>query len=227
LCLQKAFELAMAREIQGVVAAPMNKEAFHLAGYQYHDELAYLVDLTESSRSFMVGAMDWVWTVSVTQHIAFREIADLITKDRVLRYVEHMHDILKKAKGADPKIAVAALNVHGGEGGLFGREEIEEIGPAVQEARQQGIDAQGPFPADTLFVRARDEGFDGVVCMYHDQANIARKLQGTRKGATLFIGLPVVCGTTAHGTAFDKAGKGISDPGSLADALRYTVMLSQ
>jgi 4-hydroxy-L-threonine phosphate dehydrogenase PdxA len=226
LCLRKASELAMAQQIHGMVSAPMNKEAFHLAGYDYLDERAYLADLTGSHDSFIAGAMDWVWTVAVAEHVAFRDIADLINKDRVLSYIGHMHHILTTTGSTDPRIAVAALNVHGGEGGLFGWEEIKEIGPAIQEAREKGIDAQGPFPADTVFVRAREEGFGGVVCMYHDQANIARKLQGTRKGATLFIGLPVVCGTTAHGTAFDKAGRGISDPDSLADALRYTVMLS-
>jgi 4-hydroxy-L-threonine phosphate dehydrogenase PdxA len=226
LCLEKASELAMAREIQGIVSAPMNKEAFHLAGYDYLDEREYLADLTGSHDSFIAGAMGWVWTVAVAEHIAFRDIADLIKKDRVLTYIGHMRDILERTGSADPKIAVAALNVHGGEGGLFGREEIEEIRPAIEEARGQGMDAQGPFPADTVFLTAREEHFGGVVCMYHDQANIARKLQGTRNGATLFFGLPVVCGTTAHGTAFDKAGKGICEPDSLADALRYTVMLS-
>jgi 4-hydroxy-L-threonine phosphate dehydrogenase PdxA len=226
LCLTTAFQLALQQKVDGVVAAPMNKEAFHLAGYDYQDELAYLAELTDSSNCFMVGAMEWVWTVPVTEHIAFREIADLITKERVLGYIKNLHSILKKVKGPIPRLAVAALNVHGGEGGLFGYEEIKEIGPAVLEARDQGIDVQGPLPADTIFVRAREEGLDGVVCMYHDQANIVRKLEGSRRGATLFIGLPVACGTTAHGTAFDKAGKGIADPGSLADALRYTVSLS-
>jgi 4-hydroxythreonine-4-phosphate dehydrogenase len=225
-CLREAYRWAMAGEVQGVVLAPMNKEAFHLAGYNYLDELAYLADFTESADTFMVGAMDWVWTVPVTEHIAFRDIADLITKDRVLRYIDRMHTILSRIREREPKIGVAALNVHGGEGGLFGWEEIREIGPAVEEARQRGIDARGPFPADTVFVRAREEALDGVVCMYHDQANIVRKLQGTRRGATLFIGLPVVCGTTAHGTAFDRAGKGIADPGSLEDALRYVITLS-
>jgi len=225
-CLGKAYELALAGEIHGVVAAPMNKEAFHLAGYEHLDELAYLADLTGRRDAFMVGAMEWVWTIPVTEHVAFLAIPDPITKERVLRYIGHLHSILRRVKGGEPRIGVAALNVHGGEGGLFGREEMDEIGPAVQEARARGINAQEPFPADTVFVRAREEGFDGVVCMYHDQANIVRKLQGTRRGATLFIGLPVVCGTTAHGTAFDKAGQGICDPGSLEDALRYTVKLA-
>ncbi len=226
LCLQKAFEMAMDGEVQGVVSAPLNKEAFHLAGYQYRDELAYLADLTGSPETFILGVMGSVWTVAVTEHISFREIVDLIKQDRVRWCIGKLHDALKKAGFADPRIAVAALNVHAGEGGLFGREEIDEITPAIYAAREQGINVEGPVPADMVFVRALAGDFDGVVCMYHDQANIARKLQPKCKGATLFMGLPVVCGTTAHGTAFDKAGKGISDPGSLEAALKYTVRLS-
>lgn len=226
LCLRKAFELAMAGEVHGVVSAPMNKEAFHLAGYDYMDELAYLADFTGSPDAFIMGVMGSLWTVAVTEHVPFREIADLITKDRVLRYIERMHEALMRVGIEHPRIAVAALNVHAGEGGLFGQEEIDEIGPAIEEAQQRGIDAQGPFPADTVFLTAMDQGYNGVVCMYHDQANIARKLLARRSGATLFMGLPVVCGTTAHGTAFDIAGRGIADPGSLAMALKYTARLS-
>jgi len=226
LCLEKAFGMAMSNEVQGVVSAPLSKEAFHQAGYQYVDELAYLADLTRSQEPFILGVMDSIWTVAVTAHIPFRDIVGLIKKGRVLGYIVKMHSVLKKVGLTDPRIAVAALNVHAGEGGLFGREEIDEIEPAIQEARQQGIDVQGPVPADMVFVRALEGDFDGVVCMYHDQANIARKLQPKQKGATLYIGLPVVCGTTAHGTAFDKAGQGIADPGSLEAALKYTVMLS-
>ncbi len=226
LCLRKAFELAMAGEVHGVISAPLNKEAFHLAGYDYMDELAYLADFTGSADAFILGVVDSLWTVAVTEHVPFRQIAGLITKDRVLRYIERMHEALVRVGIKHPRIAVAALNVHAGEGGLFGREEIDEIGPAIEEAQRRGIDAQGPFPADTLFLTAMDQGYDGVVCMYHDQANIARKLLARRSGATLFMGLPVVCGTTAHGTAFDIAGRGIAEPGSLAMALKYTARLS-
>jgi len=226
LCLKTAFEMALDGEVHGVVSAPLNKEAFHLAGYQYVDELAYLADLTRSPEPYILGVMGSVWTVSVTEHVPFRDIADLIKKERVARYIGHMHDSLRKAGITDPRIAVAALNVHAADGGLFGRKEIDEIGPAIQEARKQEINAQGPFPADTVFARALDGEFDGVVGMYHDQPNIPRKLQPLSKRVTLFMGLPLVCGTTAHGTAFDKAGKGIADPGGLQAALRYTVMFS-
>jgi 4-hydroxythreonine-4-phosphate dehydrogenase len=227
LCLRQAFEVAMAGHVDGVVSAPLNKEAFHLAGYDYLDDLGYLADLTGSEHTYMMGVMAGrIWTVSITEHIPFREIAGAVTHARVRWYIVEMNDVLRRAGIATPRIAVAALNVHGGEGGLFGREEIEEIGPAIADAREREVDVQGPVPADTVFVRALEGEFDGVVCMYHDQANIARKLQPMESRCTLYMGLPVPCGTTTHGTAFDKAGQGVADPGSLRAALRYTVMLA-
>ena len=229
LCLQEAFALAGDGQVQGVVSAPLNKEAFHLAGYPHTDDLSYLADLTHSQGTFILGAISGakgsIWTIAVTEHVPFRDIVDLIKKERILWAIGRMHEVLTKVGIREPRIGVAALNVHAGEGGLFGREEIDEIGPAIQAARGQGIEAEGPVPADMIFVRALGGDFDGVVCMYHDQATIARKLQPKEQGATLYMGLPVICGTTAHGTAFDKAGKGIADPGSLGAALRYTVRL--
>lgn len=225
-CLREAFSLAMAGRVAGVVSAPLNKEAFHLAGYDYLDDLAYLADLTQSGHAYMMGVMaDRIWTVSITEHIPFRAIAHSVTRARVGWYIVEMNDVLRRAGMPTPRLAVAALNVHGGEGGRFGREEIEEIGPAIEDARARGVDVHGPVPADTVFVRALEGEFDGVVCMYHDQANIARKLQPMDSRCTLYMGLPVPCGTTTHGTAFDKAGRGIADPGSLRSALLYTVRL--
>jgi 4-hydroxythreonine-4-phosphate dehydrogenase len=226
-CLREAIELAVRGEVQGVVSAPMNKEAFHMAGFPYLDEVAYLADLTGSSDPFILGVMGRIMTITVTEHIAFKDILGRIKKERILWCIRRMHETLRTVDEGLSRIAVAALNVHGGEGGLFGCEEIDEIGPAIREAREQGIDVQGPVPADIVFVRALEGDFDGVVCMYHDQANIARKLQPKEEGATLFMGLPVPCGTTAHGTAFDKAGQGIAHPGSLEAALKYTVMLAR
>jgi len=226
LCLRTAFELAMDGRVQGIVSAPLNKEAFHRAGYAHRDELSYAAELTHSSETCIMGVMRSTWTVAVTEHIPFREILNGITKDRVLWHIQKMNEVLLRAGTPRPRIAVAALNVHGGEGGLFGREEIDEIGPAIQAARERGIEVQGPVPADAVFVRALAGLSDGVVCMYHDQANIARKLQPKSESATIFIGLPVPCGTTAHGTAFDIAGQGIADPGSLQAALRYTARLA-
>jgi 4-hydroxythreonine-4-phosphate dehydrogenase len=226
-CLGAAYDLAMEGRAAGVVSAPLNKEAFHLAGYDYADELAFLAERTGSTNYYMMGVVRSVWTMALAEHVSFRAIADLVKREDIRWRVLAMDRILKQAGIEKPRLAVAALNVHAGEGGLFGREEIDEIEPAVRDARAAGVHVEGPVPADMVFVRAFEGDFHGVVCMYHDQANIARKLQPKSEGATLFMGLPVVCGTTAHGTAFDKAGLGMADPGSLAAALDYTTRLSR
>lgn len=226
LCIREAFELALEGEVQGVVSTPINKEAFHKAGYNYKDELQYMADITDSQNTFMFGVASSVWTTMVTEHIPFRKIVDFVTKENILQYINQIQKVLKQVGFSEPSIAVAALNVHAGEGGLFGMEEIDEIKPAIQKARELGVKVEGPVPADIVFVRALENDFNGIVYMYHDQANIARKLQPKDKSCTLYMGLPVPCGTTAHGTAFDKAGQGVSNPGSLSLALEYTALLS-
>ncbi len=226
VCIEKAFRLAMENKVHGVISTTLNKEAFHNAGYDYLDELAYMAEITNSKDTTVMGVIDQFWTIPVTEHLPFREIADRITRNRVLKCIEFLNDALRRVGKQKPRLAVAALNVHAGEGGLFGNEEMEEISPAIEIARSNGIIAAGPFPADTIFVTVLNEKYDGVVCMYHDQANIPRKLLATRTGVTLFMGLPVPCATTAHGTAFDIAGKGVADPGSLANGLKYTAMLA-
>jgi len=226
LCLTTGMELGQAGQVHGMVAAPMSKEAFHLAGYNYMDELAYLAGLTRSRDTFTAGLVGRFWTASVTEHIAFRDIAGLITRPRVLAAIRRLDALLRGVGRSNAKIAVAALNPHGGEGGMLGDEENAEISPAIRDAWALGIDARGPFPADTLFIRAAAEGFDAVLCLYHDQANIARKLLATWDGATIFAGLPIYCATTAHGTAFDKAGQGVAEPGSLRTALNCVAALA-
>ena len=224
--LALAYELAQAGSVQGVVMAPMNKESFRAAGYDYYDELQFLGEITASEEPFILGAAGPVWAVAVTEHIPFKDIAPLITRERVLRYINHLQGVLVKLGYTAPRIAVAALNPHAGEGGLFGSEEIDEIAPAVRDAVRDDIRAEGPVPADIVFKRALEGDFDGVVCMYHDQMNIARKLQPRGDIATLWMGLPVIGATTAHGTAFDIAGQGIADPGSLRAALDYAIRLA-
>ena len=225
--LALAYELALQGRVQGVVMAPMNKESFRAAGYDYYDELQFLGEITGSAEPFILGAAGPVWAVAVTEHIPFKEIAPLITRERVRRYIAHLQDVLVKLGYAEPRIAVAALNPHAGEGGLFGSEEIDEIAPAVRDALRDDIRVEGPVPADIVFKRALDGDFDGVVFMYHDQMNIARKLQSRGDIATLWMGLPVIGATTAHGTAFDIAGQGIADPGSLRAALGYAIKLAR
>lgn len=226
-CLQLAAEFAADGKIHGVVSTPLNKEAFHLAGFAYRDELAFLAELTKSPSTSIVGVMKNLWTITVTEHIALKDVAAQITKENVLQVIRFFHQLLVHRGKPQPKMAVAALNPHAGDGGLMGREEIDAIRPAIDTAKAAGLDATGPLPADTIFPLALQESFDGVVCMYHDQANIARKLQPKEESATLFMGLPFACGTTAHGTAFDKAGLGVSDPGSLELALRCVIQLAQ
>jgi 4-hydroxythreonine-4-phosphate dehydrogenase len=226
-CLREAYRLAMDGRVDGVVSAPLNKESFHMAGYDYADELAYLADWTDSPAAAIMGVMkDRIWTIAVAEHIPFSEIVNAVKKEPILDCIRQMSDALLRVGVQAPRIAVAALNVHAGEGGLYGREEISEIAPAIEAARALGLDVTGPVPADMVFPKALAGDFDGVVCMYHDQANIARKLQPMSEGATIFTGLVVPCGTTAHGTAFDKAGLGIADPGSLWAALKYSSRLA-
>jgi 4-hydroxythreonine-4-phosphate dehydrogenase len=225
-CLRKSFELAADGSVNGVVWAPINKQAFQLAGYDYPDELAFLAELTGSAEPALFGAFDGLWTACVTLHISLQEVPPAITQARVLQTIRSLERALRQAGVAAPAIAVAGLNPHAGEGGKLGHEELDEIAPAVEQACVAGIDAHGPFAADTVFPRAIAERMHGVVCMYHDQANIARKLQGPRDGATIVLGLPVPCATTAHGTAFDRVGAGTASAGSLQAAVRYVAALA-
>ena len=224
--LALAYALALEAGVDGVVMAPMNKESFRAAGYDYFDELQFLGELTGSAEPFILGAAGPVWAVAVTEHIPFKDIVSQLSVERVSCYIAHLHGVLRKLGYASARIACAALNPHAGEGGLFGREEIDIIAPAIAEAQRSDIDVCGPVPADIVFKRALQGDFDGVVCMYHDQMNIARKLQPRADIATLWMGLPVIGATTAHGTAFDIAGKGIADPGSLRAALDYVIRLA-
>ncbi|MCY4061492.1 MAG: 4-hydroxythreonine-4-phosphate dehydrogenase PdxA [Chloroflexi bacterium] len=224
--LALAYELALESRVDGVVMAPMNKESFRAAGYDYFDELQFLGELTDSDDPYILGAAGAIWAVAVTEHIPFKDIVSQLSVERICRYIKHLHGVLRKLGFAAPRIACAALNPHAGEGGLFGTEEIDIIAPAIQSAQSSDIDVSGPVPADIVFKRALDGDFDGVVCMYHDQMNIARKLQARADIATLWMGLPVIGATTAHGTAFNIAGAGIADPGSLRAALDYVIKLA-
>ena len=224
--LEHAYQLAMQSCVDGVVMAPMNKESFRAAGHDYFDELQFLGDITGCDEPFILGAAGPVWAVAVTEHLPFKDIVSHITRDSVRRYIEHLHQVLRKLGHAAPRIGCAALNPHGGEGGLFGREEIDVIAPAIDDAQAADIDVSGPVPADIVFKRALDGDFDGVVCMYHDQMNIPRKLMARSDIATLWMGLPVIGATTAHGTAFDIAGQGIADPGSLRAAMDFVIRLA-
>jgi len=217
-CIAATARLGAAGEVDGVVLAPASKQAMRLAGVEHPDDMTLFAAEISHPEPLLVGVMGALWTACVTAHVPFREVPELITRERVLDTISQ----LAQARGAarpDPRLAVAALNPHAGEGGMLGSEEIDVIEPAIAQARSLGIDVLGPLPADTAFPTALGLGLDAIVCMYHDQANIARKLSGFRGQATLYLGFPVPVGTTAHGTAFDLAGQGVADTGSIAATL--------
>jgi 4-hydroxythreonine-4-phosphate dehydrogenase len=191
----------------------------HLGGSPFPDELHLMADrLGWTGYVSEINVLENLWTSRVTSHVGLRTVSGSITKQGVLDAIGLIHGTLQRAGVAAPRLAVAALNPHGGEGGLFGREEIDEIAPAVAEAKARGVDVSGPFPADTIFLRAKKGLCDAIVSMYHDQGQIAMKLMGFDRGVTVQGGLPLPVTTPAHGTAFDIAGQGKADPTGLWNA---------
>jgi len=224
--LQLCVAAAARGEIDGLCFAPLNKLALKLAGMPFADELHYFAqELKVSSFVTEFNVLDRMWTSRVTSHIPLREVANVIDPARIKAAARLLHATMTEAGIAQPRLAVAALNPHAGEGGTCGREEIEVIGPTVTALQAEGIDIQGPFPADTLFLRVRSGDFDGVVTMYHDQGQIALKLLGFHRGVTVQGGLPIVITTPAHGTAFDLVGQGRADVGAMTQAFRLAVTM--
>ncbi len=226
-CCRKAVELAKAGDVAGITSAPFNKEAFHMAGYKAMDDMTYYEECFAKGEAYQVGEVAGIWTTPVTFHVAFRAIPDLITKEAVLAKIRSLDKVLKAARVSPAKIGVVALNVHCGEGGMFGREELDVITPAIQQAKAEGYAVAGPLPPDSAFLLALRGDYQGLVCMYHDQANIARKLIGRdRPGVSLFLGMPVPVVTTPHGTAYDIAWKGVAKHAMLARAIITTAALA-
>ncbi|MEK8129498.1 4-hydroxythreonine-4-phosphate dehydrogenase PdxA [Paenibacillus filicis] len=222
-----AVKLAQQNKLDGVVYAPINKEALHRGGFHFQDELHFFASLLDCTEGFSeINVMNDLWVTRITSHVPIRQVGELITQERVGRIIRFAHDTLTRVGFDQPRIAVAALNPHAGDGGLLGMEEIEEIRPAVQEAREQGIEVDGPYPADTIFLRRQAKPFDCLVSMYHDQAQTPMKLLGFNRGVTVSGGLPVVLATPAHGTAFDIAGQGTADPGATEQAMKLAVRLA-
>ncbi|WCM94355.1 4-hydroxythreonine-4-phosphate dehydrogenase PdxA [Acidovorax sp. NCPPB 2350] len=238
-CVVWAAQSALRGEIAGLVTAPLHKEALAAAGVHYpgHTELLQAeaarhagVPVEEMPVRMML-ASDELRTVLVSIHVSLRDAIAAVTPANVLRTLEIAHAALRRSLGRDPRIGVAGLNPHAGEGGLFGREEIEVIAPAIAAARAQGIDAHGPFAPDTVFMRARSTPerageFDAVLAMYHDQGLIPVKYLGVDKGVNVTLGLPLVRTSPDHGTAFDIAGRGVADAASLIEAVRMARRLA-
>src|SRR2546428_498883 len=218
-----AVRLACAGEIDAMVSAPLNKEAMHAAGRRYEGQTEILGELT-GTKPAMLLLLGTMRLMLFTNHMALRAVCDYVRKDRVLDRLVLAAAALRDLGVARPRLAVAGLNPHAGEEGAFGHEERDEIVPAIAAARARGIDAQGPFPADTVFLRARDGAFDLTLALYHDQGLMAVKLPGLGTVGTLLVGLPPIRTPTRHGTALDNAGKKLADhpnpPEAIPDSAR-------
>ncbi len=223
-----ALDLARTGRIDAITFTPFNKQAIRLVHPSYEDEAVEAVEhlgLETPSAEFNVIAA--FWNARVTSHVPLKDVAGLLSIERIVERIATTRDALCAAGIARPRIAVAALNPHAGEGGAFGSEEIEVIGPAVERARALGLPAEGPYPADTVFVRAKAGAFDAVVSMYHDQGQIAIKLLGFESGVTVLWGLPVPVTTPAHGTAFDIVGTAKASLGPSLEAVRIALAMAE
>jgi 4-hydroxythreonine-4-phosphate dehydrogenase len=212
--------------VDAIATAPINKEAFRLAGLPWSGHTDLLAHLTNSERVAMMFHSDKLRVVLATVHIPLADVPKALDEGRLRATIELTAAELPRFGIARPRIAVAGLNPHAGERGLFGNEEMLTIGPAVDACRRQGIDVSGPFPADTIFLRAARGEFDVVVACYHDQGLIPVKLLAFGEAVNVTLGLPIVRTSVDHGTAFDIAGRGIADPGSMIAAVRLAARLA-
>jgi 4-phospho-D-threonate 3-dehydrogenase / 4-phospho-D-erythronate 3-dehydrogenase len=225
--VERAVALAVAGEIDGIVTAPLNKEAIALAGHPYPGHTEILAELTGTTDFAMMLTALKLRVVHVTTHVGIRQMLDKVTTERVLTTIRLADRALRDMGIEAPSVGVAGLNPHAGEGGLFGDEEARVITPAIERARAAGIDATGPWPADTLFGRAVAGDFDVAIAMFHDQGHIAVKVLGFETGVNATIGLPIVRTSVDHGTAFDIAGTGKAGSDSLVEAITVGAALAQ
>jgi 4-hydroxythreonine-4-phosphate dehydrogenase len=225
--VRRAVELALADEVHAIATAPLNKEAMHRAGHRYPGHTELLAELCGVEDYAMMLVGEDLRVVHVSTHVSLREAIERVTPEREGAVIR-LADAAVRALGCEhPSVAVAGLNPHAGENGLFGDEDAERIAPAVQAAKDDGIDASGPWPADTVFLAARQGRFDVVVVQYHDQGHIPIKLLGFDTGVNVTVGLPFFRTSVDHGTAFDIAGTGEADAGSLKAALELAAELAR
>ena len=222
-----AVDLALAGKIDGFVFAPFNKEAMILGGLPFHSELDFFKDrFNRPNIPGEVNVLGDLWATRVTSHIGIGQVSAMITRENVYNTIRFMDGVLRTFGIENPRLAVAALNPHAGEGGMFGSEEKEAIAPAIEMARKEGICAEGPFPADTIFLRIEKGKYNAVISMFHDQGQIATKLLGFDRGITLHGGLPVAIATPCHGSAFDIAGQGKANPEAIVLAFLIAARLA-
>lgn len=237
LAIERSVKFAVAGRIHGLVTAPLNKEALNLAGYHYAGHTELLAELTGVKGSVMMLAHGNMNVSHVTTHVALEDVPKRVTPERIRRVIDLTNDAMRRLGKPRPKIAVAALNPHAGEGGLFGRQDIDVSKPTIAKAVADGLDVVGPVPGDTVFVKLRAGQYDAVIAMYHDQGHIPVKLLGFNvdpatgkwealSGVNITLGLPIIRTSVDHGTAFDIAGKGIASETSLIEAIEYAERLA-
>jgi len=219
-------KLAMSKQIDALVTAPICKESWHLAGHLYDGHTGLLADLTNSDKCRMMFVSDKLNVILVTIHLSLKNACDSITRQKVLETIKLGNQHMKKLGISNPNIVVCGLNPHAGESGIFGHEEAEIISPAVTDAQQAGISVIGPLPADSLFIKAVNGEYDLVVAQYHDQGLIPVKLVSFDSSVNITIGLPIIRTSVDHGTAFDIAGKGKADHTNLMAAINCAIELS-
>lgn len=233
----KAIELALAHEIDGTVTGPIHKEALQKAGIRYPGHTEIYAAYTKTDDYTMMLADEHFKVVHVSTHLSLSEAIRCVKKTRIVKVIRLANEALFSMGIGKPRIAVAGLNPHAGEHGLFGREETDEIIPAVEQTQKEGINVEGPFPPDTIFPKMRGGQYDVVVCMYHDQGHIPMKLLGfsynnetgqwdTVSGVNITLGLPIVRVSVDHGTAFDKGGRNMANPQSMLQAIDYAARMS-
>jgi 4-phospho-D-threonate 3-dehydrogenase / 4-phospho-D-erythronate 3-dehydrogenase len=236
--VRKVIDLALGGEIEATVTAPINKESIHKAGHHFSGHTEIYAHFTNTSKYAMLLADENLRVIHATTHVSLRKACDLCTKARVLEVIQLLNDACVQFGIVQPRIAVAGLNPHAGENGLFGDEEIKEIIPAIEEAKLLGFNVEGPVPPDTMFVKAVQGKFDGCVAMYHDQGHIPFKLEGFQwdnekqtmksvKGVNITLGLPIIRTSVDHGTAFEIAGKGIASPDAMLVSIDYAIKMAQ
>ncbi|MEE9164905.1 MAG: 4-hydroxythreonine-4-phosphate dehydrogenase PdxA [Nitrospinota bacterium] len=225
--IKKAVELALADKVSAIVTAPINKKSISLAGLSYAGHTEMLAELTDTKDVAMMLIGGKIRVVLVTTHVAICKVNKFIKEDRIFKTISLANRSLRLFGINTPRIAVAGLNPHAGDSGIFGNEETNEILPAIVKAKEHGIDVTGPCPADSLFVKAKRGEFDVVIVMYHDQGLIPVKMEGFGKGVNVTLGLPIIRTSVDHGTAYDIAGKGITETGSLIAALEVAVTLTK
>ena len=221
-----ATNLALDGRVAAIVTAPINKAAINAAGYQYAGHTELLADLTDSPGARMLLVAPGLRVIHNSTHVSLREAIERVTRDNVRHVIGLLDETLRMMAIPEPRIAVCGLNPHAGEGGLFGHEDDAFIRPAIEDARNDGLDVTGPEPGDTVFNRARNGAFDGVVAMYHDQGHVAVKVAGFFDGINVSVGLPIIRTSVDHGTAFDIAGQGVARADSMEMAIEIAATMA-